>query len=287
MTRTLHAEAAVPEGVGDDEQMKGGPESGEGATGVPAVELPETVAKAWGLREPRGKGPRPGLTLDRVVDAAVTLARTEGLAAVSMARVAAGLGVSTMGLYRYVSGKNELLTLMVDRAWGAPSAPPPGRAGWRERLTWWALDLRAAGIRDPWVVDIPIRSAPATPNQVAWMDACLAALEGTGLTANEGASVLLLLSGYVRNQVALGANLAAAIHDPEVLALMRDYPRVLTRVVDPARFPALAAALAAGAFGADAGDAGGAGDDEGLDDEFTFGLDRILDGVEALTRSRG
>jgi AcrR family transcriptional regulator len=259
---------------------------------VPAVELPETVAKAWGLREQRAKGPRPGLTLDRVVDAAVTVARTEGLAAVSMAHVATVLGVSTMGLYRYVSGKNELLTLMVDQAWGAPPAHPPrsGPEHWRERLTWWAFDLRAAGVRDPWVVDIPIRSAPATPNQVAWMDTCLAALEGTGLTATEGSSVLLLLSGYVRNQVALGASLAAAVSDPEALVLMRDYPRVLARVADPARFPALAAALAAGAFGDvggedPEGDAEGV-DDDGLDDEFTFGLDRILDGVEVLVRSR-
>ncbi len=272
--------------MGDDEQMRGEPESGEDATGAPAVDLPDTVARAWGLREQRGKGPRPGLTLDRIVDAAVAVARTEGLAAVSMARVATDLGVSTMGLYRYVSGKNQLLTLMVDRAWGAPRAHPPGAvpAGWRDRLTWWAFDLRAAGIRDPWVVDVPIRSAPATPNQVAWMDACLAAVEGTGLTASEGASVLLLLSGYVRNQVALGASLAAAISDPEAVVLMRDYTRVLLRVVDPVRFPALAAALADGAFGDAQGE--DEGDDEGLDDEFTFGLDRILDGIEVLIRTR-
>jgi len=277
--------------VGDDEDMEASEKPG-----APAVELPDTIAKAWGLREQRGKGPRPGLTLDRVVDAAVTVARTEGLAAVSMARVATLLGVSTMGLYRYVSGKNELLTLMVDHAWGAPPAPRPGPATWRDRLTWWALDLRAAGIRDPWVVDIPIRSAPATPNQVAWMDSCLAAVEGTGLTPVEGGSVLLLLSGYVRNQVTLRANLAAAIDDPEAVALMRDYPRVLTRVVDPARFPALAAALAAGAFGDVEGEVEGdvegdvdgdvEGDDEGLDEEFTFGLDRILDGIEVLVQSR-
>jgi hypothetical protein len=96
--------------------------------------------------------------------------------------------------------------------------------------------------------------------------------------------VLLLLSGYVRNQVALGASLAAAISDPEAVVLMRDYTRVLLRVVDPVRFPALAAALADGAFGDAQGE--DEGDDEGLDDEFTFGLDRILDGIEVLIRTR-
>ncbi len=264
--------------MGDDVVMEAQP----GDTG-PDSALPPTVAKAWGLREPRGRGPRPGLSLDRVVDAAIALARGEGLAAVSMARVAATLGASTMGLYRYVSGKNELLTLMVDRAWGPPPRPADAGAGWREGLARWARALHAAGVRDPWVVAIPISSAPATPQQVAWMDACFAALRGTGLAPGECASVLLLLSGYVRNQVALGASLAAALTtDPDAAELMRSYSQVLARVADPARFPALAAAVAAGAFD----DAEGEDDAEGLDAEFTFGLERILDGIEALIRSR-
>jgi hypothetical protein len=95
--------------------------------------------------------------------------------------------------------------------------------------------------------------------------------------------VLLLLSGYVRNQVALVAGLmAAAMADPDAAELMRSYSQVLRRVVDPARFPALAAAVAAGAFD----DEGGEDDAEGLDAEFAFGLQRILDGVEVLIRSR-
>jgi AcrR family transcriptional regulator len=247
----------------------------------PAAGLPPTVAKAWGLEEPRGKGPRPGLTLDRVVDAAVGVARAEGLAAVSMARVAAALGVSTMALYRYVSGKTELLTLMVDHAWGPP--PEPAAAGgWRPRLEHWARAMLASMAKDAWAVGVPISSAPATPNAVAWMDACVAALDGTGLDYTERASVLLLLSGYVRNQVALGASLAAAATtDPDAVALMRDYSRVLARVADPVRFPALAAAVAAGAFDDD--DTAG---DEGLDAEFSFGLERILDGIEVLVRER-
>ncbi len=245
--------------------------------------LPAAVARAWGLDQPRGRGPRPTLTLSRVVEAAVGVAREEGLAAVSMARVAAALGVSTMGLYRYVASKNELLTLMIDQAWGPPPAPGPDGDGWRTGLARWARALHAAGLRDPWVVTIPIASAPATPNQVAWMDACFAALDGTGLTPGECASVLLLLSGYVRNQVALVAGLmAAATADPDAAELMRSYSQVLRRVVDPARFPALAAAVAAGAFD----DSEGEDDAEGLDAEFAFGLERILDGVEVLVRSR-
>jgi AcrR family transcriptional regulator len=247
------------------------------------VTLPPTISKAWGLEGPRPRGPRPALSLDRVVDAAISVARTEGLAAVSMARVAAVLEVSTMGLYRYVSGKDELLTLMVDRAWGLPPEPDPQIVEWRPRLARWARAMHAAAVADAWVVAVPIKSAPATPWQVAWMDACFAALDGTRLTHPERASVLLLLSGYVRNQAALGASLAAAaMADPEALALMRDYSRVLARVADPARFPALAAAVAAGAFD----DPEGTQEAGELDAEFAFGLERILDGIEVLIRSR-
>jgi AcrR family transcriptional regulator len=253
----------------------------------PDVALPPTIAKAWGLDGPRARGPRPALSLERVVEAAIEVARTEGIAAVSMARVAAVLGVSAMGLYRYVSGKNELLTLMVDRAWGLPPSPDPDRTdgtdGWRPRLARWARALHVAAAADSWALAVPITSAPATPYQVAWMDACFAALERTGLTPPERASVLLLVSGYVRNQVSLGASLmAAAMTDPEALALMRDYSRVLARVADPARFPALAAAVAAGAFD----DPEGSQEGGDLDDEFTFGLDRILDGIEVLVTAR-
>jgi len=254
------------------------------------VALPPTIAKAWGVDGPRARGPRPALSLERVVEAAIEVARSEGIAAVSMARVAAALGVSAMGLYRYVSGKNELLTLMVDRAWGLPpSLDAQGGGdgtdgdGWRPRLALWARALHRAASADSWALAVPITSAPATPYQVAWMDACFAALEPTGLTHPERASVLLLVSGYVRNQVALSASLmAAAMTDPEALALMRDYSRILARVADPARFPALAAAVAAGAFD----DPEGTQEGGELDDEFTFGLDRILDGIEVLVTAR-
>ena len=69
----------------------------------------------WGLGERPSRGPKPGLTLDRIVTAAVAVADAEGLGALSMRRVATDLGVGTMSLYRYVPGKAELLDLMLDK----------------------------------------------------------------------------------------------------------------------------------------------------------------------------
>ena len=71
--------------------------------------LPASIAAAWGLRERPARGPKPGLSLERIVAAAVAVARAEGVEAVSMSRVARELGSSPMSLYRYVGAKDELV----------------------------------------------------------------------------------------------------------------------------------------------------------------------------------
>ena len=62
--------------------------------------LPASIEAAWGVRARPNKGPRPALSLERIVAAAVRVAAADGLQAVSMSRVAARPGVSTMSLYR-------------------------------------------------------------------------------------------------------------------------------------------------------------------------------------------
>src|SRR5437764_10165169 len=75
--------------------------------GAAEAELPATVAAAWGVRERSQKGPKPALSLARIVDAGVRVADSEGLDAVSMGRVAASLDTAPMSLYRHVSSKEE------------------------------------------------------------------------------------------------------------------------------------------------------------------------------------
>jgi AcrR family transcriptional regulator len=236
--------------------------------------IPASVAAAWGRRERPSRGPKPGLSVERVVEAGVAVASREGLAAVSMARVAQELGASTMSLYRYVAAKDELLMLMVDAAVGPPPPTAPDE-GWRGALCRWAWSQHERMRRYPWAVRVPIAGPPTTPNQVAWMESALWALRDTGLSEDEKASVLLLLSGYVRNEATLAAELMAAgfISDEAMMG----YSRLLAGLIDPERFPALGALLAAGVF--DRADP--------PEKEFGFGLERILDGVDALISSRG
>src|SRR6266550_8792161 len=124
--------------------------------GAAETEMPATVAAAWGVRERSQKGPKPALSLARIVDAGVRVADSEGLDAVSMGLVAASLDTAPMSLYRHVSSKDELVRLMVDAAWGDSPGPALAGEGWRTGLSRWAWGFRAALRRHPWAGRIPI-----------------------------------------------------------------------------------------------------------------------------------
>lgn len=86
---------------------------------------PTTVELLWGTRQRPKRGPKPALTLEGIVAEAVAIADVDGLAELSMQRLAQGLGFTKMSLYRYVPGKAELTALMLDSALGAPPRSPP------------------------------------------------------------------------------------------------------------------------------------------------------------------
>lgn len=233
--------------------------------------LPRSIEAAWGLGERPSRGPKPGLTLDRIVAAAITVADTKGLDALSMSRVAKELGSSAMSLYRYVTAKDELLTLMVDAGYGTPPEPVP--ADWRAGLTRWAWAEFKALISRPWLVQVPITGPPVTPNQLAWLESGLKSLSRTGLGAAEKMSAILLLTGYSRN----AATLAIQIVAPPGAQIMPDYAAVIRKLIDPNTYPELTAVVDSGIFDAD--------DDHSA--EFDFGLDRVLDGIAALLPIKG
>ena len=249
-------------------------------------DLPRDVALLWGLRPVGRRGRRPTLGVEEITRAAVRIADAEGLAAVSMARVAQELGNATMSLYRHVAGKDELLLLMSDAALEEPPSSLDG--DWREQLTSWAAAVLAAIRRHPWHREIPISGPPIGPRNLAWFDRALGALEPTGLGEAEKVSVVLGLLLVVHGQARLSIDLAAGFAaDPGSFGA--GYAAALTAVVDPERFPALGRVIAAGVFGpggpgADH-DAPAEGFDE-LDAEFRFALRCYLDGVEAFVTGR-
>jgi AcrR family transcriptional regulator len=241
--------------------------------------LPASIEAAWGLRERPSKGPKPGLTLDRIVNTAVGIASAEGLDAVSMGRIAKELGVSTMSLYRYVGAKSELYVLMQDVALGSPPAGPPPGGDWRTALEWWAWSTREVYHRNLWMLRVPLSGPPATPNSVAWWERAMEALEGTGLGEGAKVSVIMLVGGFVRNEALMMADLAGVIsasgQTPE--EVLSRYGHTLRRLADPARYPAVARML----------DSGVMDEADEPDYEFRFGLARILDGIALLVEREG
>ena len=215
----------------------------------------------WQERAQPTRGPKPALTLDKIADAAIAIADAEGLAAVSMQRVAADLGFTKMSLYRYLPGKVELVAAMLERGLGEPPAIPAAD-GWRAGLTAWAEALLAAYGRHAWAQEATIGDRAIGPNELGWTERALAVLPDA-LTGAQRLDAVATIAGHVR-MIAGHAGQAES-------ALAASMLRAMTEHAD--RFPAVAAAIA------DVAVRGGA------DQAFSFGLERLLDGLDVLIRN--
>ena len=233
-------------------------------------ELPRGIALAWGVAADPQRGPKREMSVEKIVDAAVELADAEGIGAVSMAAVAAKLGFTPMSLYRYVSAKDDLLLLMQEQATGLPPESHLEAEGWRERLMALYEEQVLLYLRHPWMLSLPITGSPITPNSSAWLDAALAALESTPLSAEERIAVALAVTGDARwcgivqagyTEQSRGTGLT-----PAEVAVRE--ATLYDRVITADEFPALRRAIDEDVFLSAA-------------DPFRFGVDRVLDGVTA------
>jgi AcrR family transcriptional regulator len=219
------------------------------------------------------------LTLEGIIGAAVGIADAEGLGGVSMASVAKALGFTTMSLYRYVTSKDELLVLMMDGAMGAPPAIADLGVDWRANLADWARALVARMLSHAWTMQIPVAGPVMTPNQLAWLEAGLHALEAVPLTEEEKANLVLLLSGFCRNEAVLRQDLA--INEQRLRETTGEerprYGEMMASLIDPEELPHLMRVIEAGVFDDDSGYG---------DEELEFGLDRLLDGFAVLIEAR-
>jgi AcrR family transcriptional regulator len=236
------------------------------------------LERLW-RREEFDRKPRMGLSLERIVQSGIELADGQGLAAVSMKRVAESLGFTTMSLYRHVTSKDELLLLMQDTVWRPPAGLDVPLGGWRAGLARWTREQYLIMERHPWLDEVRFIERAGTPSQIAWMDLGLRPLVDVPLSEYQKTAILLLLSGYVSTQ----ARLAGATQDGVRQGLFEPdeateaFGELLRSVVDAERFPALRRAVEGGAFAAQEGD---------LYAPFDFGLELMLDGIERLIERR-
>lgn len=235
-----------------------------------------SIELLWGSRPPGARGPKPGLTIEEIAGAAIELADAAGLERLSMRRVAERLGAGTMSLYRYVAGKAELLDLMVDRVCGAEAAAPPRRGDWRARLEHVARENLRLYERHPWLAQVFPGRPPLGPGVIGKYDHELSAIEGIGLTDVEMDSVVTLVVDYVRAAALSAAERRSVSQTDE--EWWNEAGPALARVYEPGRFP-----LATRVGNAAAEDYQAAHDPV---QAFEFGLERLLDGIEALVAGR-
>lgn len=227
----------------------------------------------WGTQERPSRGPKPMLSLEEIARAGIAIADAEGLGALSMRRIAEELGFTTMSLYRHVPSKTELLAVMIDTAIGEALPFPQIEVNWRARLEHWAYQNLALLRRHPWMLVIDSPDAQTGPNKMGWIEAGLQTLADTGLDGGEMLGIALSIYVYTH-----GSAQVFSLWEREDAPSWTSPSPLMQRVAGDARFPVLNAILASGALDA-------AEDDE-PGESFAFGLQRMLDGIEAFIAAR-
>ena len=236
----------------------------------------------WGRSQPATRGPKAALDLETVVRAGIELADSEGLEALSMRRVADRLGMGTMSLYTYVPGKAELLDLMVDTVYGEGAdklaAVPAGDL--RERLEALARHQWAFFQGHPWTLSIASGRSVLGPNEAESYERALSAVADLGIPARDAVAIVDAVSMFVRGAArdageAAGAEAATGKSEYE---WWTERDAILSEVMTPERFPTLSRLAADGGFDVPP-------DTQNYNvrfivDDFEFGLQRLLDGIE-------
>ncbi|WP_433345858.1 TetR/AcrR family transcriptional regulator [Microtetraspora malaysiensis] len=231
----------------------------------------EEHESVWQRMERPARPPRAALTHDRIAEAAVAIADAEGIDAVSMRRLAERLGVATMGLYRYVRGKDEVIELMLDAVIGREAQVEPA-ADWRATLRAAAWGLRAVLLRHPWIVRISTWSGPLTPHLVGRLDGLLASLDHLDLDADTRMVVVGTVSAYVNGAVSTDIGLVEQMRNEgvsEMNELRHLYASRMMWLLDSGRYPAFERYIREGVR-----------KDES-EWRFELGLECVLDGIAA------
>ena len=194
----------------------------------------------WRRSERSSVGPKPKHSRAAIVAAAIGIADKDGMAAVSIRRVAADIGAGAASLYRYLNSHDELIELMVDSVGGeydlGPSAEPP-----RAQLLNLAWQGRAIMHRHPWLATLLLTRPAMGPNSIAYLERALAALETADMPGPAKLQTVAMLtaisSAFVQNELAQSAGTGA--NDDGAIERLQH----LSAAVQSGKYPHLADAL--------------------------------------------
>ncbi|MFD6424414.1 TetR/AcrR family transcriptional regulator [Streptomyces sp. NPDC060198] len=245
------------------------------ATVPPAVRSSVWLVGRPASRTRRSEGSPAGLDRDRITAATVRLLDAEGLARFSMRRLAAELDVTAMSLYWYVDTKDDLLELALDSVYGEIAAPPED-AVWTERLRELAGAYRALLVRHVWASSLAGSFLNIGPHSVLFTRAVQDVIRATGLPLHQRTGALSAVFQFVYGFGTIEGDLrrrsaAAGVSQDEyfqqAMTAYRSEPS-LKPVIDVSQ---------------DLMDArGGDTVEEMRERDFTFALDLLIAGIEAM-----
>jgi AcrR family transcriptional regulator len=266
---TLRQEGLVHPVPGVGTVVSGGPT-------VPPHQPPAAIRPSADPPRPASGPVRPAADrgpggAERIVAAAITVADTEGLAALSMRRVAAELGAAPMSLYRHVADKDDLVLQMMNTVFARSQLPDPPDS-WRARLELAARTLWAMFSEHPWLASALSLTRPqALPAALPYTEWVLTALDGHGLDLDTMFTTYLTLINYVRG---IAVNLESEAEAEAVSGLNSEewldtQEPQLRSILAPGQFPMFEQLISQEY-------------DFSLDRIFEFGLQRLLDGLATL-----
>ncbi|WP_040919979.1 TetR/AcrR family transcriptional regulator [Saccharomonospora glauca] len=235
-----------------------------------------TRLRLWTTSPRPARGPAPSYTREQIADAAIAIADSEGLDAVTMRRVATELGTGAMSLYRYVANKESLIELVADRMYARQEWPEPtGR--WRRDLRKLAHAYRDVLRAHPWLLRVWGSRPVLGPNALRYFERSLELVDGLGLDIDEMMETVLLVGtwtvGHVRQELDLAEVFGA---EPDAEEAERALDAYVRKIADSGEYPYFTRFVTESLLSR-------------LDAEALFdrALDRLLTGIEATVADRG
>lgn len=224
-------------------------------------------ARWWAERAARARRSRPrvgGLSITRIVDAALDILREDGVDALTVRAVADRLETSSASLYRHIASRDELLALIADHVLGDLRLPP-ATPDWRANAEALMRELRRVLLAQPLPPSAGRSRSGYGPNALRLIDAALGMFRDAGLTDGQAAYATTTMIQYVAGvadiqRSTFGRDAGGAVHTDGFDDLLDDLPE--------GRFTALRAAGAAYVSAP-------------ADEVFAYGMSRFLDGIAA------
>ncbi|WP_434099349.1 TetR/AcrR family transcriptional regulator [Streptomyces platensis] len=202
----------------------------------------QELVTVWTMGERGTRGPLPTHSRADLTAVAVELADRGGLTAVSMRQVAKELGTGQASLYRYVSGREDLLDLMTDTVAGEIDLGVPLDGDPVADLVALAARAKAVHLRHPWLPDIPPEPLRLGPRGMDYLEYALRAMAPVRLPGRIKMEIVALMSALVAQfaraeiqggrattdrqaaQAAYLSQTASQGDHPHVVAAMADQP---------------------------------------------------------------